>query len=51
MAKSKLVTEKELNAYKKKHMKYHHEEEKEDLKKDKKLIKTALRKAKIAKRK
>lgn len=51
MAKSKCVTEKELSAYKKKHMKFHHKEEREDTVKDKKLISAALRKAKLSKRK
>lgn len=45
------VTKKELDAYKKKHMKYHHEERKKDEKEDKRDIKTAIRKAKLGKSK
>jgi hypothetical protein len=41
------VSKREFSSYKKKHMKFHHEEEKRDERKDKKLIKVAIRKAKL----
>jgi hypothetical protein len=43
------VTKKELNAYKKKHMKFHREEAKKDKREDKKMIKVAIRKARLRK--
>lgn len=45
------VTKKEFGAYKKKHMKFHREEEREDKIKDKKMIQTAIRKSKLGRKK
>jgi hypothetical protein len=41
------VTKKEFDAYKKKHMKFHHQEEAMDERKDKKIVKVAIRKTRL----
>jgi len=46
-----LLTKKEFDAYKKKHMKFHHQEERIDERKDKKIVKAAIRKARLGRKK